>query len=466
MKYAFWITLLSVGLLFGATISLQDAPPNPGHQTPTEANTILSFHQPIGEAINAVVNISTKKHRTRSTQMEQYFNDPAFRFFFGPEQWHRAPQQRMERSLGSGVILSKEGYIVTNSHVVEGADEIIVTLNDQKKAFAAKLVGSDPASDLAVIRIEAEGLQPIRLSRAKDVRIGDVVFAIGNPFGVGETVTQGIVSALNKQSVGINQYENFIQTDASINPGNSGGALIDSRGALIGINTAILSKSGGNHGVGFAIPVDMVRDVVAKLVSDGKVARGYMGVVISDVTEQMQALYTHKEGAVVTDVQQGSAAEQAGIKRGDLIYAVDAEAIDSSGDLRHRIAALEPGSGVVLSIEREGREIQVSLTLGSKDRESPSTQSIIEGATFGELDAQKRARLRIPSGVIGVVIEQVEPGSKAQKEGFYEGDVIIQVENRTIETLKDLREALEVADKKPKRIYINRRGTILLLIAS
>lgn len=231
--------------------------------------------------------------------------------------------QRKSSSLGSGVIISKDGYIVTNNHVVEESDEIIVSLIDNSKEFKAKVVGLDPKTDLAVIKIDAKDLQAIVFADSSYLLEGDVVFAIGNPFGVGGSVTKGIVSALNKSGMGLNQYENFIQTDASINPGNSGGALVDSRGALVGINSAILSRSGGNNGIGFAIPSNMVETIAKTLIEDGRVDRGYMGVSIGDLTSDLKEVYTNKEGALVLGTEENGPAAKAGIVRGDLIIKID-----------------------------------------------------------------------------------------------------------------------------------------------
>ena len=339
-------------------------------------------------------------------------------------------------------------------------------MDGRKKEYSAKLIGTDPGSDLAVIKIEAENLKPIKLSRAEDIRLGDVVFAIGNPFGVGETVTQGIVSALNKHSMGINQYENFIQTDASINPGNSGGALVDSRGALIGINSAIISPSGGNNGIGFTIPVDMVRDVVGKLIEDGKVSRGYMGVLISGVTEQMKTLYNHKEGAVITDVQPGSASEKAGLKRGDLVYAVNGKEVDSPNELQRVIASLKPGDKADISIEREKKEMTVPMTLGSREGLSAGGDGSFKGMSLVPLDRDTKKRYQIPEGVAGVLITSIAAGSQAEKDGFQVGDVIIQIENRAIASVADVRTALRESGEGAKRVYVNRNGVIMLLIAN
>jgi len=465
MKKILLLSTITAVSLFAGTISFKNAPINPTHKVPTTGNEILSFNSAIRSAFGSVVNISTKRYSKRGNRLESMRNEQLYRYFFGPGYKQRIPRERMQRALGSGVILSADGYIVTNNHVVANADEITVTMDGNKKEYSAKLIGTDPGSDLAVIKIEAENLKPIAMSRAKDIKLGDVVFAIGNPFGVGETVTQGIVSALNKHSMGINQYENFIQTDASINPGNSGGALVDTRGALIGINSAIISPSGGNNGIGFTIPVDMVRDVVTKLIEDGKVSRGYMGVMISKVTDQMKTLYNHKEGAVITDVEPGGASEKAGLKRGDLIFAVNGKPVDSPSDLQRVIASLKPDSKADISIEREKKELTVQVTLGSRESGSDIGKSTFRGITLAPLDKNTRKRYQIPPSVDGVLVARIEPGSQAEKDGFQVGDVIIQVENRMIESISDLKAVFRASGVGAKRVYVNRNGMILLLIA-
>ncbi len=351
-KTVVMITLLAINLV-AANIELSLAQSEPKRVVPSNMEEILSFSPSVKDAVKSIVNISTTQHRQSSKQLEQMMNDPYFRYFFGQPRRGVVPKERAQRALGSGVILSADGYIVTNNHVVENADEIMVTLPHNKKEYKAKLVGQDKESDLAVIKIEASHLLPIKMGNSSFLEVGDVVFAVGNPFGVGETVTQGIVSALNKNRVGINQYENFIQTDASINPGNSGGALVDSRGVLIGINSAILSRSGASAGVGFAIPVDMVKNVVTNLVNDGKVSRGYIGVTISDFNTQLLPLYKKQLGAIVVNVEEGGPAAEYGLKRGDLVYKINDKEIKNASDLKQVIASYKPTSKVSLYIERD-----------------------------------------------------------------------------------------------------------------
>ncbi|HHH20216.1 MAG TPA: PDZ domain-containing protein, partial [Campylobacterales bacterium] len=290
---------------------------------------------------------------------------------------------------------------------------------------------------------------------------------IGNPFGVGQTVTQGIVSALNKYGVGINQYENFIQTDASINPGNSGGALIDSLGALIGINSAILSRTGGNHGIGFSIPVDMVKNVVSKLVLDGEVQRGFMGVNISKVTDELKDLYSHKKGAIITNIQPNSPADKAELQRGDLIYAIDGKRVKNPHDLQRLVTSYRPDETIKVSIERDGKELEKTLILTSMYGDKVALKNIdasFEGLYLNELNDNARQKFQIPSHITGILIEDVEQGSAAYQDGFVAGDVLIQIENRPIASLADATEAFTALKGKTKRIYINRRGAILLVV--
>jgi serine protease Do len=468
-KHLFLSVVASVSLLAG-TINFENAPSNPTYKLPSNKNEIFSFNSILKGSMSAVVNISTSTIVPTQNNQNRLFNDPFFQEFFnnyGQQRPEAPSQKKQEHSLGSGVIISKDGYIVTNYHVIADADEIIITMNGSDKEYIAKLIGSDKGSDLAVIKIDAKSLKPITFSHAKDIQLGDVVFAVGNPFGVGQTVTQGIVSALHKDHVGINQYENFIQTDASINPGNSGGALIDSRGALIGINAAILSQSGGNHGIGFSIPIDMVRNVVKKLIEEGKVSRGFIGVNISKVTEELQNLYSHKNGAIITDVQYNSPASTAKLQRGDLIYAVNGKAIKDPSQLQRTITAFSPKDTISLSIEREGKNIEKNLILMSKDSEEKiisKNHATFEGLYLSELTPQIRQQYQIPLNIEGVLIEDIVAQSQAEFNGFRPKDIIIQIENSNISNISELKKAFKAYQNKNKRIYIHRDGYIILLV--
>lgn len=461
-------SILSVNL-FAQSIDFNMIEKNPQRVMPNTKNQILSFHDSVNDAMLSVVNISTKKHM--NAQMEnlpmEMFNDPLFRRFFGDQFGNQFKQNKIQRALGSGVIISEDGYIVTNNHVIENADEITVTLSGQTTEYTAKLIGKDADSDLAVIKIDAKKLHPIKVGYSSDLRVGDMIFAIGNPFGIGETVTQGIISALNKNRVGINRYENFIQTDASINPGNSGGALVDSRGALIGINSAIISKSGGNNGIGFAIPIDMVKEVTKKLIEEGKVTRGYLGVVINDLTKDTAKVYTHKTGALIMEVGRDTPAYKYGLKRGDLIYAVNNKPINNRTDLQNTIASFKPNEKVEILLERDNKEVTINAVLGNREGliiSESANGRILGGLQLSDLTTNLIEQYRLPRNITGVLVTNVKPKSLSEKVGFQAGDVIIQIEDIVINQFPDVQEAIRKYNGKNKRVYVNRQGQIILLV--
>ncbi|MCT7308919.1 MULTISPECIES: Do family serine endopeptidase [Ralstonia] len=324
-----------------------------------------SYAEAAKVAMPAVVNIFSSKNAPKRGNNPQASADPWFRFFFGD----RAPEQRQEptASLGSGVIVSSEGYILTNHHVVDGADEIEVALTDGRKTNA-KVVGSDPETDLAVLKINLPNLPAITLGRLENVRVGDVVLAIGNPFGVGQTVTMGIVSALGRSHLGINTFENFIQTDAAINPGNSGGALVDADGNLLGINTAIYSRSGGSLGIGFAIPVSLAKQVMESIISTGSVVRGWIGVEPQDVTPEIAESFglSRKDGALIAAVVQGGPADKAGLRPGDILTSVNGEPILDTTALLNSIAQLQPGAEAKVTVSRKGKAVELTIVVGKR----------------------------------------------------------------------------------------------------
>jgi len=460
------IMIAVASTLIAANINLSLAEPKPKRVVPSNMEEVLSFSPSVKDVVKSVVNISTTQRSHNDKRLEKMMNDPYFKYFFGQPRGGVVPKERAQRALGSGVILSEDGYIVTNNHVVDNADEIMVTLPHSKQEYKAKLIGQDKESDLAVIKIEASNLMPIMIGDSSHLEVGDVVFAVGNPFGVGETVTQGIISALNKNRVGINQFENFIQTDASINPGNSGGALVDSRGVLIGINSAILSRSGSSAGVGFAIPIDMVKNVVMNLVSDGKVTRGYIGVTISDLNKQLLPLYEKQAGAIIVNVEEGGPAAEYGLKRGDLVYKINTKEIQNASDLKQIIASYKPTDKVTLYIERDKKEQTVKVELGSRNKNISTLNAtkMYDGLKLGELTRSIRNKYRIPTSVEGILIEDVYPESASEKVGFQSGDVIIQIENKNIETMRDLTAVLEAYHDRTKRVYVNRYGMILMFV--
>ncbi|WP_228286248.1 Do family serine endopeptidase [Arcobacter vandammei] len=469
-KKLFFTSILLASSLFGKNIEFEEMDRNPQRISPNSSNEILSYNNSIKSSVNSIVNISTKKNINSNinTLPMQMFDDPFFKKFFGEEFTNQFKQDRVQRSLGSGVIVTKDGYIVTNNHVVENADEISVTIGDDPTEYSAKLIGKDSDSDIAVVKIDAsKNLTPIKLGDSSSLLVGDVTFAIGNPFGVGNTVTQGIISALNKNKVGINKYENYIQTDASINPGNSGGALVDSRGALIGINTAILSKSGGNDGIGFAIPVDMVKDVVGKLVSDGKVTRGYLGVVIAELEKDSKLVYKRNEGAVVLDISNDTPASKYGLKRGDLIYSINGKAIKDRNALQNTIASFKPNEKVNLGIERDGKDINLDIILGDRtsliDIQNESS-TLLGGLKLNNLTNEAIKKYRLSSDASGVLVTDVEPKSKAEKAGFLAGDIIVQIEDIEIKNFSNIETALKKYNEKHKRVYVNRYGQTVMFV--
>ncbi len=466
MKKIVMISVAAAMMLSAATIHFKEAPSNFKRIMPgADKNVVISYYDAIKEAKQSVVNISTKK-KIKLPNMHQmpFFNDPFFKQFFGPMFKNRMPKSRIQRSLGSGVIISSDGYIVTNNHVIKNADEITVTLPGDEKEYKAKVVGKDALTDLAVIKIDKKGLKPIAIADSSKIKPGDLVFAIGNPFGIGETVTQGIVSATNRNNVGINTYENFIQTDAAINPGNSGGALVDSRGALIGINSAIITRSGGNNGIGFAIPSNMMKDVVKKLIEKGKIERGYLGVIIEDLKGNLKEVYDHKHGAVIVEVTKESAAAKAGLKRGDLIIEVDGEPIEDANELKTIIGSKAPGEEVTIKYERNHKVYTTKVKLGERPSsvEGEATETL-KGLEVKNLDEHTRKMYNIPSDIEGVLVEDVKEDSAAEKAGIKPGDVITGVEDMEIKKVEDLKKALSKY-KGPKRVYIWRQGYPLILV--
>jgi serine protease DegQ len=326
-----------------------------------------SYYDAVQRATPSVVNIFTSKE-IRAPR-HPLLNDPIFRRFFGdqlPDEAQRAA------SLGSGVIVSSGGYVLTNHHVVEAADEIEVALADGKRLLA-KVVGNDPETDLAVLRLDAENLPAISFGSSDALRVGDVVLAIGNPFGVGQTVTSGIVSALGRTGLGINTFENFIQTDAAINPGNSGGALIDAAGSLIGINTAIFSRSGGSMGIGFAIPVSTAKMVLEQIVRSGSVTRGWIGVEVQEITPPLAESFKlgGTRGALIAGVLRGGPADKAGIKTGDVLLEVQGKPVADPAAMLNLIAALAPGSAATMKVKRQGRDVDASVTVGRRPKPRP-----------------------------------------------------------------------------------------------
>lgn len=408
--------------------------------------------------VPGVVNIATSgKVRVQESPL---FNDPFFRHFFDlPDQ----PRERKTSSLGSGVIVdAQKGYILTNNHVIDKAHEINVTLQDGR-FFQAKLIGTDPETDVAVIQIDAKNLTALPMTDSDNLKVGDFAIAIGNPFGLGQTVTSGIVSALGRSGLGIEGYEDFIQTDASINPGNSGGALVNLNGQLIGINTAIFSQSGGNIGIGFAIPINMAREVMQQLVLHGEVKRGRLGAQAQDLTpELVQAfeLQNGHGGAVVTQVTPGSAAAKAGLQAGDIVVEVNGKPVRNASDLRNYIGLLRVGQKVDMVVLQEGKRKALSATVEEPEQASQTGKALhphLEGAQFSDIREGHPLHGRIE----GVLLEDVAQGSPAWRAGLRKGDVIVSANRKRISNLAELGQV--IGGSRTLLLNIQRGNTALFL---
>jgi serine protease Do len=393
-------------------------------------------------------------------------DNPLFRQFFGGQFGGGAHKftTPTQHGVGSGVIVTKDGYILTNNHVVDGANEVTVTLNDGKE-YKAKVVGKDPKSDLAVIKIEASDMPAITLADSSQSEVGDVVLAIGNPFNVGQTVTMGIISATGRGDMGIENYEDFIQTDAAINPGNSGGALVDAEGRLIGINTAIYSRSGGNQGIGFAIPTDLAKGVMLSLIDHGKVTRGYLGVGPQDVTPALAKEFGLKniQGALVSEVVPDGPAAKAGLKSGDVILEFNGHKITDSRHLRLEVAETAPGDRVPVEVLRNGS----TKTLDVKVKEAPGEEQLagnksdnssdtdtLKGVAVGDIDSQTRQQLNIPDEVKGAVVTEVAPNSASAEAGLKPGDVITEINHHEVTGANDAVRLTEHAKNKTTLLHI------------
>ena len=449
--------LLCCAAVFLGSSLLAEAPVKPKVDTSPLAPAsppVFSFKPVVSKVGPSVVNIYTNRTTRMNQGMTPYLDDPVLRHFFDLP-FESVPRERKEQSLGSGVIVTPDGYILTNNHVIEGADKIQVALQNSSVTYDAKVVGSDPQTDIAVVKVDAKDLPAVTLADSDLVEVGDVVLAIGNPFGVGQTVTMGIVSGKGRSGMGIVDYEDFIQTDASINPGNSGGALVDASGRLIGINQSILSRTGGNQGVGFSVPINLARYVMERIVTDGKVTRGYMGVVIQPVTTELAKefkLPAGTSGALVSEVSRKSPADEAGIKSGDVIIEYNGKKVTDNRQLRLMVAQTVPGTQVNLKLVREGREEAYTLKLEEQQRDGGlartdtsrdgNSQDLPGGIAIDDLTPAARRQFRIPDSVEGIVVTGVEPRSTAALAGLSRGDVILEVNRRPV---TNTRQALELS---------------------
>jgi len=431
-------------------------------QAPTEHNWIEEVVQKV---LPSVVNISSVKKV--SFNRSPLFSDPFSRDFFGD----RIPRERIEQALGSGVTVSRDGYIVNSNPVVSGADEVEVRLSDER-VFTARIIGNDPKSDVAVIKIEASNLPAIKMGDSSDLRIGSYVLAVCNPYGLEGTVTHGIISALGRTGLGITEYENFIQTDAPINPGNSGGALVNTEGELIGINTAILSQTGGNVGIGFAIPVNLVMNVVDSLRKHGRVVRGWLGVTVQALTPEIsEALeLSSRKGVLVADVVKGSPAAEAGIQQGDVIVSIADKPVTDPSALQFLVSEIAPGTRTRIALVRGGKRMEVTAAIGDLSKaEEPEETFVVEdnrflqGAVVTDLSPMLRDSLGVPNTVDGVVVAGVERNSAAAGTGLRKGDVILAINGKQTTGLSEFKQAVQALHGRKMEMSIYRQGMVMNL---
>jgi serine protease Do len=435
-----------------------------------EAQELVEEELPdvIERIVPAVVNISSKKV-VEVRGSHPLMDDPFFRRFF-EDYFDRydLPRERVERNLGSGVIVSRDGYILTNNHLVGEADRVLVTLPDERE-FDAEIIGSDPETDVAVLKIESEDLPSVPIGDSDRLRLGQTVVAIGYPFGVGQTVTRGIVSAKSRAGLRLTSYEDFIQTDAAINPGNSGGALINARGELVGINTAILSRSGGSHGIGFAISINMAKDVMEKIIDRGRVVRGWLGVNPEDLDPQMAEFFDIEstDGVVIALVVENSPADKGGLEQNDIITEFDGEPVKDVVAFRRMVADVEPGSTVEIRVLRDGDRRTLEVEIGERKdlsrresiQEEEGASPLFVGVSLEVLDDYYRRELNIPRDLEGLVVTDVDQTSPAAEAGLSQGDVIVEINRRKVASIQDFNEIMERSRRDKVLLLVYRGGS-------
>lgn len=432
-----------------------------------------SFAPVVKRTMPAVVNISSSKMVKQQQGQNNMFDDPFFRQFFGgrtPQQ--ERPRSERETSLGSGVIVTPDGYILTNNHVVEGSTDVKVSFYD-KAEYPAKVVGTDKYADIAVLKVNRTGLTALPFADSSKAQVGDVVLAMGEPFGLRGTVTMGIISAMGRGGLGIERFEDFIQTDAAINQGNSGGALIDSHGNLLGINTAILSgETGGNQGIGFAIPANLARNEMDQIMKHGKVTRGYMGILPQELTPELAKQFnvSNDRGVAIAQVEPNSPASRAGLKVGDVITGINGTPIQDVNEFRLQVAGFAPGTTIHLDISRNGQTMNIPVALGEFNLEAEANgrtqgnlpgggeKGAMQGVTVQGLNSDLRQQLQLPEGTNGVVITDLSDDSPAAQAGLATGDVIMQVNHRPVNTVADFNAAVRAAASRDSTLLLVKRG--------
>ena len=447
-------------------------------QHPVTGGTAKSFVEIAKIVKPAVVNIAASRSGKGDGAQSSPFDDPFFRRFFGEEFFKREQphRERKERGQGSGVIVDPNGLIITNNHVVNKADDIRVILSD-KREFQGKLIGTDTKTDVAIVKIDATGLSTVPFADSDQLEVGEFVLAVGSPFGLTQSVTMGIVSAVGRASMGIAEYEDFIQTDAAINPGNSGGALVNIRGELVGINTAIFSQSGGNMGIGFAVPSNLARSIMDQLIKTGKVVRGWLGVAIQELTPELASQFglSETKGVLVSDVMDDSPAKKAGFERADVITEYDGKPMDSPTHLRNAVAQTPIGRKVSIKVIRDKKVKAIDVTIaeqpkslgqaGSEDNgESTAPTGVLSDLDVRELNEELAARYGIKTSERGVVIVRVRPGSTAEEMGVREGDIVLEVNRKPVNSIKSYERAVSgLAKDQAVLLLLKRKGQTIYL---